>query len=160
MRAIFFSFALGAATLGLVVQAQQGVQAAGDHNHGSGRSSGAKMHYLPGTKQTAVLIPVYPTTEPYRSAFFFPESARAERERDVRLSDNYFSPSILWVQAGTKVRFTNDGKHTHTVTCDTIWESGEMKRGDSFSLIFTRAGTYYYYCRHHTKWMRGTITVY
>jgi plastocyanin len=148
MRAIFFSFALGAAAIGLVVQAQQRARAAGDHNHGS---SGAKIHSSTG---------YHPPTVPYRSAFFFPESARAERERDVRLSDNYFSPSILWVQAGTKVRFTNDGKHTHTVTCDTIWESGEMKRGESFSLIFTRTGTYYYYCRHHTKWMRGTITVY
>jgi plastocyanin len=57
------------------------------------------------------------------------------------------------------VRWTNRGRHSHTVTCNWLWESGELKKGKSFSLTFTRPGTYYYYCRLHSRTMRRRIIV-
>jgi plastocyanin len=106
------------------------------------------------------LMPTYPPTEPFRAAYFFPKGAKAERKRDVALQDNYYSPSILYVPVNTEVRFKNEGHHTHTVTCNGVWESGELRPGESFRLTFTRTGTYYYYCRLHARWMHGTVAVY
>jgi plastocyanin len=104
-----------------------------------------------------------PSTERYRSSYFFPKDPPArpaqDKVRDVTLYDNYFSPSYLMVPVGMTVRFTNRGKHQHTTTANWVWESGELKRGESFSLTFARAGTYYYYCRHHRD-MGGTIVVF
>jgi plastocyanin len=58
------------------------------------------------------------------------------------------------------VRFTNRGRHHHTTTAPWLWESGELKRGESFSLTFSRTGRYYYYCRIHPGCMRGQIEVF
>jgi len=111
----------------------------------------------------AVLASAPPVT-PYRSAFFFPEeppaNPRPYEVRDVSLMDNYFSPSLLYVQAGMTVRWTNRGRHQHSTTADWLWESGAVRRGESFSVTFTRPGTYYYYCRLHPRDMRGVIVVY
>jgi plastocyanin len=101
-----------------------------------------------------------PPTTAFRSRFFFPDSVKPKQKSEVTLYDNYFSPSVLWVAAGTEVRFTNQGQHHHTTTCNWVWESGDLAPGKSFSLTFSRSGNYSYYCRHHTSWMRGTVTVY
>ena len=79
--------------------------------------------------------------------------------RDIMNYDDYFTPSLLMIPSGMTVRFTNGGKHHHTTTCDWLWESGDLKRGASFSITFSRTGRYYYYCRHHCD-MRGTIVVF
>jgi plastocyanin len=157
MRVRFLVLTLGTACLGLVVLALPAGRAGDDHGHGgSAATSQARLQ----TERAGSMAPMVPPTKPYRSSFYFPDSARADRKRVVRLYDNYYSPSLLWVPAGTEVRFVNDGRHSHTITCNWLWESGELKPGKSFSLTFTQYGTYYYYCRHHTQWMRGTVTVY
>ena len=160
MRVHFLTVALGMACLALVVL---GVPVGRAQDHGHGGSSAmpqAKLQAQRAGSMAPAYPPQFPPTTPYRSSFFFPDSARAERKREVRLYDNYYSPSLLMVPAGTEVRFINDGRHSHTVTCNWLWESGDLKPGQSFSLIFTRYGTYYYDCRHHDQWMRGTVTVY
>jgi plastocyanin len=41
-----------------------------------------------------------------------------------------------------------------------LWDSGDLAPGASYSATFTRPGTYYYYCRHHTNdKMQGAIVV-
>jgi plastocyanin len=104
-----------------------------------------------------------PSTERYRSSFYFPKDPPArltdDKVRDVTLYDDYFSPSYLMVPSGMTVRFTNDGDHHHTSTANWLWESGELKKGESFSITFSRTGRYYYYCRHHRR-MSGTIVVF
>jgi len=104
-----------------------------------------------------------PPAEPYRSSYFFPKDPPArpaeDEVREVTLYDDYFTPSLLMIPSGMTVRFTNDGKHHHTTTCDWLWESGDLKRRASFSITFSRTGRYYYYCRHHRD-MRGTIVVF
>jgi len=105
-------------------------------------------------------IMIYPLLQPYRSAYFFPMEPRADQVRDIALMDNYFSPSLYYVPAGMTIRWTNKGRHHHTVTADGLWESGELAPGGSISIRFVRPGTYYYYCRLHPRDMRGTITVF
>jgi Cupredoxin-like domain len=108
-------------------------------------------------------LEVLPSTETYRSSYFFPKDPPArpkpDQVRDVTLYDNYFSPSNLMIPSGMTVRFTNDGEHHHTTTCNWLWESGELRPRKSFSITFTRTGTYSYHCRHHRA-MSGVIVVY
>ena len=84
------------------------------------------------------------------------------RTSKLRIScDNYFEPTTLNIPPGTTVRWVNYGKHPHTVTSkDGGWGSGDIPRGAAYSATFQYPGTYYYYCRHHTKdKMQGTIVV-
>jgi plastocyanin len=103
------------------------------------------------------------SVEPYRSDYFFPDESPAKPDRaklrEVELKDDYFLPSYLFIPSGTTVRFINKGRHHHTCTCKRLWESGELGKGDWFSLTFSRKGRYSYYCRHHGD-MRGVIEVF
>jgi len=78
--------------------------------------------------------------------------------RDVWLYDNYFSPPMMMVPAGTTVRWINYGYHRHSVT-SRDWDSGPLERGAEFSVTFTKPGTYQYSCRYHPSSMMATITV-
>src|SRR5262249_14429061 len=80
--------------------------------------------------------------------------------REVRIADNYFSPSYLFVPAGTLVHWKNHGKHAHTVTCQGVWDSGPLEPGTGFSVVLTQPGTYTYYCQIHPALMRGSVVVY
>lgn len=98
--------------------------------------------------------------QPYSSR---PSNAPARATTTIRIgaADNYFEPGTVNVQPGTTVRWVNNGKHKHTVTSnDDLWDSGDLAPGATYSVTFTRPGTYYYYCRHHTNdKMQGTIVV-
>jgi len=157
MRTLILS-AAGFALLGLIV-----LPGRADDNHSShGKKDGNKQGKLDVNPKSAQLYN-QPPTEPFRSAFYFPKDPPAKPDlfevREVELYDDYFSPSYLMVASGKTVRFVNRGKHSHTTTCDWLWESGEMGRGASFSITFSRAGKYYHYCRHHRD-MRGVIEVF
>jgi plastocyanin len=153
MRTLLLSVAAGLALLGLIVPAS-----VADDQH-SGRSM------LPRPKQAKLDVSPsnQPPSDPFRSSFYFPKDPPArpaeDEVRDVELYDNYFSPSFLMVASGKTVRFINRGRHHHTTTADWLWESGELKRGASFSITFSRPGRYYYHCRNHRD-MYGTIVVF
>ena len=154
MRTLILSLAAGLALLGLFLPASL----ADDHHS-------ARMQLdKPKKKGKLDVSPSdQPPTDPYRSSFYFPKDppARptADQVRDVTLYDDYFSPSYLMIASGKTVRFTNRGDHAHTTTCNWLWESGDLKRGASFSITFSRPGRYYYQCRHHRD-MYGTIEVF
>jgi plastocyanin len=137
---------------------------AGDYD--GSRSDGSSMATYPRQRNNSASRqrPEYPPTEPYRELYFFPHAAplrpTADKVRDVTVSDTMYSPSILYVTSGTTVRWTNQGTHHHTITSNWRWESGELKKGETFSLLFTRKGTYHYYCRLHSQFMRGKVVVY
>jgi plastocyanin len=79
---------------------------------------------------------------------------------EVWLYDNYFQPSLITIAAGTTVQWTNAGKHHHTVTSASgVWDSEELKPGESYSRTFTERGVFYYDCSIHPNTMRGTIVV-
>jgi plastocyanin len=56
---------------------------------------------------------------------------------DAALYNNSFIPSVLYVSAGTVVRWTNRGRHPHTVTSDEgFWDSGELRPGEGYAVFF------------------------
>ena len=62
-----------------------------------------------------------------------------------------FEPATLKIKAGTQVIWTNDSDAIHTVTSDTlIFNTNNLATNQVFSVIFTRPGTYPYYCNIHT----------
>lgn len=70
-----------------------------------------------------------------------------------------FEPATLKIKEGTQVIWTNDSDAIHTVTSDTlIFNTNNLATNQVFSVIFTRPGTYPYYCNIHT-YMLGTIIV-
>ena len=70
-----------------------------------------------------------------------------------------FSPSKVTVNAGATVTWTNNDSTPHDVTSTngpdvtasttSLFASGTMNQGDTFSYKFTKPGTYYYECTIH-----------
>jgi plastocyanin len=72
-----------------------------------------------------------------------------------------FHPSSLTVKVGTKVTFTNEDGVTHTTTGSgnsSNISSGDLAKGQSYTVTFTKAGTYNYICKIH-PYMNGTVIV-
>ena len=79
----------------------------------------------------------------------------------VAIQNFSFTPQTLTVKAGTKVTWTNNDSTTHTVTSTngpgtnaattSLFSSGSLNGGQSFSFTFTKAGTYYYECTIHAS---------
>jgi plastocyanin len=72
-----------------------------------------------------------------------------------------FHPASLTVKVGTKVTFTNQDGVTHTATGSgnaSNINSGNLAKGQSYTVTFTKAGTYNYICNIH-QYMKGTIIV-
>jgi plastocyanin len=83
-----------------------------------------------------------------------------EEPNTVVVYDGFFKPAEITVTVGETVRWTNAGKHNHTVTSDTgRWDSGDIEAGGEFSQRFTEPGRYTYHCTHHRAEMRGLVIV-
>lgn len=68
----------------------------------------------------------------------------------VSIGDNVFLPQVVHVNPGDTVRWVHQGFRTHTVTSDTgLFDSGDLRGGDTFSFTFKEEGVYVYHCRHH-----------
>ena len=81
-------------------------------------------------------------------------------------SDKPYDPSPLTIKSGETVRWNNDDFETHTVTSGSekdgnigmVFDSGEMKRGDTFTHKFDKVGSYDYFCIIHPI-MTGVVIV-
>jgi plastocyanin len=74
---------------------------------------------------------------------------------------NAFDPAMLTVKVGTQVVWTNDTNAPHTVTSDTgVFDTPPdyLQPRQTFKVIFTKPGTYTYYCNIHL-YMKGAIIV-
>ncbi len=92
------------------------------------------------------------------------QDAVAGQPAAVKLVNFKFTPAQLTVKVGTTVVWTSEDNAPHTVTADDgSFDSGNMKKGDSFKFTFTKAGNFPYYCAYHGTagggGMSGTITV-
>ena len=83
----------------------------------------------------------------------------------VTMSNFKFVPSALTIAAGDTVKWVAESSG-HTTTSGTSgvkdgkWDSGIVATGNTFSFVFTAAGTYPYFCiPHWSSGMTGTITV-
>jgi nitrite reductase (NO-forming) len=70
-----------------------------------------------------------------------------------------YSPSPVTVPAGTTISWINDDSIPHTVTStNSIFDSGFMPAGGTFSFKFEKPGVYNYFCSFHSN-MKGTVMV-
>ncbi len=79
-----------------------------------------------------------------------------------------FEPAEVTIEPGTTVRWVHTHDVFHTITSTDSHEehnpNGEFdasmsSEGDTFEHTFEEAGTFHYYCKPHTGFMFGTITV-
>jgi len=75
-----------------------------------------------------------------------------------------FAPASFTVKVGSTVTWANNDTATHTVTSTSApagaksFDSGNLPYGNKFSVTFTLAGMYKYYCSNHPS-MTGIIVV-
>src|SRR5207248_414579 len=79
--------------------------------------------------------------------------------QDGNFDANSYSPNPVTVNVGQTVTWLNAGPSSHTSTSDaSLWDSGVLNPGDSFSFQFNTPGTYAYHCSIHHS-MTGTVIV-
>jgi plastocyanin len=79
----------------------------------------------------------------------------------VVMGASSFNPATLTVARGTTVTWRNDDNDVHTSTSDnSVWDTGDMRRGVSRTTLFDTTGTFRYHCIfHRSMGMVGTIIV-
>ena len=90
-----------------------------------------------------------------------PTAGAKGKTMTVNIKDFAFHPSHMTVAPGTTVKWVNKDKTAHTATSTQprgVFDSGKLKRGESYSFTFKHPGTYKYYCKIHPN-MKGTVTV-
>ncbi|MGI0088172.1 MAG: cupredoxin domain-containing protein [Nitrosotalea sp.] len=88
----------------------------------------------------------------------------------------WFSPSVITVNAGDTVTWVNNDKEIHNITSgngitraefvttshvgtpDGLFQSGSFSPGQSWSHTFTKSGIFHYFCSIH-PWMNGVVVV-
>lgn len=77
----------------------------------------------------------------------------------ISIIDKSFRPLSFSIATGGAVEWSNDDGEAHTVTStDSLFDSGVMSGGATFSETFYEPGDYPYFCLIHPE-MRGTISV-
>ena len=80
-------------------------------------------------------------------------------QNEVFINNMKFSPSSITVSSGTTITWTNQESITHTVTSDnSVFDSGNLGNGNSFSYTFSTVGTFPYHCKYHSS-MTATVIV-
>lgn len=103
-----------------------------------------------------------PTPAPSQGLPSPTSSATASTVHDLRaLTLNRWSEKALTLAVGDTVKVTDtDPEALHSFVVPGVGRSETMSEGDTFSLRFTKAGTYAFVCSfHEAQGMTGTITV-
>ncbi|MCA1706991.1 MAG: right-handed parallel beta-helix repeat-containing protein, partial [Actinobacteria bacterium] len=77
--------------------------------------------------------------------------SHAATSQTVVMRANTFFPQELHVDPGDEVVWTHqDGRAVHDVVSDDdLFESGDMRTGDTFARTFNKEGYFYYHCFYH-----------
>jgi plastocyanin len=79
--------------------------------------------------------------------------------RNVVIFGFGFTPATLSVTVGTVVKWVNNDPVAHTVTSDhSVFNSGNLNQGDTFSYTFNTTGIFPYHCIIHPS-MTAVIVV-
>lgn len=75
-------------------------------------------------------------------------------------SAEFYSPASFSAMVGDSVTWVNHDGTAHTVTSDgsSLFDSGVIRTGGTYSYTFSQAGTFNYYCTLH-PWMKGAVVV-
>lgn len=86
-------------------------------------------------------------------------TASESEPNTVSMENLSFQPGALFISVGDEVTWTNNDSATHTVVAnDSSFQSEQLNSGSSFKNIFSKPGTYQYYCSIHPS-MTGKIIV-
>jgi amicyanin len=89
-------------------------------------------------------------------------SAEVAQTGSVTIQNFAFNSKSVKVKIGATVTWTNQDEMQHTVTPDQTTDdfkgSDLLSKGSSYSVTFTKAGTYTYFCSPH-PYMKGTVEV-
>lgn len=79
--------------------------------------------------------------------------------QNIEISNFAFFPNSIKVNLGTTVIWTNKDSVQHNVISDTgLFRGPLLAKGQVYSFLFSKAGTYTYYCGPH-PWMTARIVV-
>jgi plastocyanin len=86
-------------------------------------------------------------------------AARLHAMVQVTIQNFAFSPQTITIAPGTTVVWTQKDSVAHTVTSDTgAWtDSGTLAQNKTFSVTFTKPGTYPYHCAIHPSMIAKVI---
>lgn len=114
------------------------------------------MKAIPALAATALLTVALGQAAPASTA---PDpTAAASRTANVKMVNFAFRPGTLNVGKGTKVVFSNPSSRPHTATRRGVFDTGRVKPGGSAAIVFSRSGTFGYFCKIHPE-MRGRVVV-
>jgi len=85
----------------------------------------------------------------------------------IDLKDIAFNPKNIKISTGTEITWVNQDSVEHTVNTDSHpghnyyppQNSRILKKGDTYSVIFTEVGIYLYHCTPHASSMKGAVLV-
>lgn len=77
---------------------------------------------------------------------------------EITMRTNSFTPRDLAANVGDTIVWKNLDIVRHNAVRRDLFESGDLRRGESFSWIPADTGTYSYRCTIHSR-MRGMLTV-
>lgn len=88
-------------------------------------------------------------------------------ENEVFMQGIAFDPETITIEVGETITWTNRDLVAHTATSGnpdaddfgTIFRSGSLSRGETFSFTFTEAGDYEYFCEPHANTMFGAHVI-
>jgi plastocyanin len=117
----------------------------------------------PVPQPTATPSAIMPTNTPTPAATATPlplsTTTPTPAAMHVTIQGFAFSPNSITIASGSTVTWTNQDGAPHTVTAnDGTWGSGTLRQGGTYSYVFTRPGSYSYYCAIH-PYMKGTVVV-
>ncbi len=75
----------------------------------------------------------------------------------VTIKNFAFSPAEITIKVGDTVTWTEQDSVHHTTT-GSIWGSGDLGQGQTYSKTFDKDGTYDYGCDYHPS-MKGKVIV-
>lgn len=87
------------------------------------------------------------------------ESKTNSQPSRITIKDFSFGPTSTTVPTGTKVTWVNKDEEPHkVVSVDEIFKSTALDTDGEFSFVFSKPGTYKYFCSVHPR-MVGTVVV-
>jgi plastocyanin len=77
---------------------------------------------------------------------------------EVEIADACFTPTILHIDPGQSVTWTNTDPFAHNITANSWGYFDDLLEGDGFTATFGDAGVYPYACTYHPG-MNGAVVV-
>ncbi len=109
-------------------------------------------------RPTGQAPPIQPPVQPPQPQEFFISQPLGSAFPD---NDLNFDPPDVTISVGDTVTWVNDDENIHTATHradPALFDSETVEAGEQFSVTFSEAGEFQYFCKFH-PWMGGVVNV-